>query len=53
MNINGVPGYTYTIQSSTNLVNWISLQTNVSPFVFTDTNSRSYARRFYRTLYLP
>lgn len=50
--VTGVPGYLYAIQASTDLVNWISLQTNVSPLLFTDTNEGRYKRRFYRAVYL-
>jgi len=57
----GVPTFTYSILSSTNLLNWTPLQTNVSPFAFTVTNINyllisnrfgSYYSRFYRGLYL-
>ncbi len=46
----GISGYSFVIQSSTDLVNWVSLQTNSSPFTFTDTNAASYPRRFYRAV---
>ncbi|HEU5395550.1 MAG TPA: immunoglobulin domain-containing protein, partial [Verrucomicrobiae bacterium] len=45
----GVTGLTYTIQASTDLVNWVPLRTNVSPFTFSDTNA--FPRRFYRSVY--
>jgi len=48
----GVPGYNYVIQSSSNLLKWISLETNISPFTFTDTNAVN-AAEFYRALYFP
>jgi len=51
--INGVTGFNYTVQASTNLVDWISLMTNVSPFNFTDWNATNYQRRFYRSVYFP
>jgi hypothetical protein len=44
----GLYGYNYTVEASTDLVNWLVLQTNSSPFTFTDTNAGSYPRRFYR-----
>jgi fibronectin type 3 domain-containing protein len=50
-NVPGVAGYHYVVQSSTNLVNWVSVLTNTAPFTFTDTNA-SAAKRFYRTCYL-
>lgn len=48
--ISGVPGYSYVIQSSTNLVEWIPLQTNIAPFTFTDTNAGN-PSEFYRAHY--
>ena len=53
-----VPGITnvplqYVVQASTDLENWVSLQTNTSPFVFVDTNANQFSQRFYRTFYLP
>jgi hypothetical protein len=50
--VKGLPGSLYVIQASTDLVNWISLETNLTPLMFTDTNTRRYNRRFYRALYL-
>jgi hypothetical protein len=49
--VTGLPGATYIIQASTDLVDWISLETNLTPLMFTDTNAR-YNRRFYRAVYL-
>ncbi|HXE41397.1 MAG TPA: hypothetical protein VN516_00125, partial [Candidatus Baltobacteraceae bacterium] len=51
--ISGVTGFNYTVQASTNLVDWMSLMTNVSPFDFTDWNATNYQRRFYRSVYFP
>lgn len=48
--IRGVPGYLYVIQASTNLVNWISLETNLPPLQISDTNTARYKRRFYRAV---
>jgi hypothetical protein len=48
----GVPGFNYAVQASTNLVDWISLITNTSPFSFTDTNTPGFQQRFYRSIYL-
>lgn len=47
--VSGVLGRTYVVQASTDLVNWDSVQTNTSPFTFTDLNTASYSHRFYRT----
>jgi hypothetical protein len=48
----GVPGYVYVLQASTDLLHWISLETNFTPLEFTDTNPSRYSRRFYRAIYL-
>jgi hypothetical protein len=49
----GVPGFNYAVQTSTNLINWVSLITNTVPFNFTDTNNPGLQQQFYRTVYLP
>jgi hypothetical protein len=49
----GVPGFNYAVQESTNLIDWVSLITNTSPFCFTDTNASNFPQQFYRTLYVP
>jgi hypothetical protein len=49
----GAAGYKYTVQASTDLVNWITLQTNIAPFVFVDTNAGEFNQRFYRSVYIP
>ncbi len=51
--VTGTAGQPYVVQASTNLVNWVSLQTNAAPFVFVDTNTASFQQRFYRTFNLP
>jgi hypothetical protein len=53
LNVTGVPDFAYAIQASTNLLDWISLETNASPFTTIDTNAAALPRRFYRALYLP
>ncbi|HEY1663746.1 MAG TPA: fibronectin type III domain-containing protein [Verrucomicrobiae bacterium] len=50
--VSGVPGYQYVVQASTDMKNWVSLQTNQAPFNFVDSNAGQYAQRFYRTEYL-
>jgi autotransporter-associated beta strand protein len=50
--VSGVPGYSYVIQSSTNLVDWVLRETNITPFIFTDTNAVN-PSEFYRALYSP
>jgi hypothetical protein len=50
--VSGIAGYQYVVQSSTNLINWVSVQTNTAPFIFTDTNAAKLPRCYYRTYYL-
>ena len=49
----GVPGYNYVVQASTDLVNWVPVQTNTAPFTFVDTNASQFGQRFYRSVYSP
>lgn len=51
--VDGVPGFNYAVQTSTNLTDWISRFTNASPFAFTDTNALAFPQQFYRAVYLP
>ena len=51
--IAGVPGFNYAVQESTNLIDWVSLITNTSPFIFMDANATNSPQQFYRTLYVP
>ena len=51
--VSGVSSGQYVVQASTDLVNWVSLQTNIAPFNFVDPNARQFSRRFYRTAYIP
>jgi hypothetical protein len=51
--VTGAAGFKFVIQSSTNLQDWNFLQTNVSPFVFSDTNVDIGPIRFYRAQYIP
>ena len=46
----GPLGSQYVVEASTDLVNWVELQTNSVPFTFVDTNSSNFSLRFYRTL---
>jgi hypothetical protein len=49
----GVMGYKYVIQASTNLVNWVPMQTNTAPFTFVDANAGKFRQRYYRSVYAP
>jgi Immunoglobulin domain/Fibronectin type III domain len=49
LSVSGVPDHQYVVQASTNLVDWISMQTNIVPFTFVDANAGHFQQRFYRT----
>lgn len=51
--VSGVSGGQYEVQASTDLVNWVTLQTSLAPFNFVDSNASQFSRRFYRTVYIP
>ena len=54
--ITGMTGVTYTVQASTNLVNWTNLfSTNPTalPFTWSDFGKTNFPRRFYRVLLGP
>jgi hypothetical protein len=40
------------VQSSTNLINWVSVQTNTPPFTYVDTDAGQFKQRYYRTVYV-
>jgi hypothetical protein len=49
--VNGIAGQTYATETSTNLVNWSAIATNVAPantFSVTDATSPNILLRFYR-----
>jgi hypothetical protein len=49
----GVPGFNYRVEASTNLLDWTPLLTNTSPFIFVDSDAPNFARRYYRSVYIP
>ena len=51
--VSGVTGLDYTLEASTNLVDWVPLWTNASPFSYTETNTEAYPQRFYRSIFIP
>ena len=56
LQVNGLPSMHFTIQASTNLLNWVSLVTTNSAsgtFDFIDTTASGSQRQFYRALMLP
>jgi hypothetical protein len=44
----GTTGIKYVVQATADMKNWISVQTNTSPFTFTDDKAGNFAQRFYR-----
>lgn len=50
--VQGTPGDNCAVETSTNLVNWVPVFTNVAPFNFTDTNGMGLSQNFYRTIYV-
>jgi hypothetical protein len=51
--LTGSAGLNYAVQSSSNLVDWLWLMTNTSPFTFTDTNAPQSPCLFYRGAWVP
>jgi Immunoglobulin domain len=49
--VSGVTGLNYSVQASTNLIDWVPVETNVSPFTFLDTNMLLFQQRFYRSVF--
>jgi hypothetical protein len=51
--VSGVADYEYTVEASTNLVDWVQVATDVSPFTFTTTNLAELPQQFFRAVYVP
>lgn len=53
--ITGSEGAEYVTQANTNLVesDWISLSTNIAPFVLIDTNTANFSDRYFRAIGAP
>jgi hypothetical protein len=51
--LTGVAGFSYVVQSSADLLNWVSVETNSAPFTFTVPNAASAPTRFFRTVNQP
>ncbi len=45
-----VAGSHCIIEASTNLVDWVPVQTNTCPFTFVETNAGNFSQRYYRTV---
>ncbi|HEY1791191.1 MAG TPA: fibronectin type III domain-containing protein [Verrucomicrobiae bacterium] len=48
--LTGTAGAQYVVQASTDLIHWVTLQTNIAPFRFVDSNTSQFTHRFYRTV---
>jgi hypothetical protein len=48
--VKGTAASLYVVVASTNLTYWVTVATNASPFVFTDSNASKYSRRFYQAI---
>jgi GH25 family lysozyme M1 (1,4-beta-N-acetylmuramidase)/alpha-tubulin suppressor-like RCC1 family protein len=53
VNLAGLAGSNYVVEGSTNLVDWSPLETNTSPFSFSDTNALNVPMQFYRAHLAP
>jgi hypothetical protein len=51
-NVTGTSGSNYVVQASSNLVDWLPMVTNPSPFLFVDTNA-AFPPVFYRSVAAP
>ena len=49
----GAPGFSYAVESSTNLTDWVSSGTNVSPYTFVDSSASNCLQRYYRAVRVP
>lgn len=49
--VSGVSGYSYVVEASSNLLDWIPVFTNIAPFTFQDPQSGRPGSRFYRSIY--
>jgi hypothetical protein len=52
MMVAGAAGHRYVIEASTDLVNWVPVQTNTAPFTFVDPDANRFDHRFYRSVYI-
>lgn len=50
--VTGVTGLNYSVQASTNLINWTSFALKTAPFTFTNSVT-NVPNRFYRAVYFP
>jgi hypothetical protein len=48
--VTGTSNAVYVVEASTNLVNWVPIQTNTAPFTFVEANTSGSAQNFYRAV---
>ena len=53
LEVTGPADYKFSLLTSTNLVDWMSLCIDTAPFAFTHTNTMGDRFRFYRALHVP
>jgi len=46
--VSGIPGLPYVVETSTNLVDWVAVRTNLAPFTFVETNPGQPGQKFFR-----
>jgi hypothetical protein len=51
--VSGMAGYSYAVEASTNLVDWVTVTNSVSPFTFTATDMYQFNQKFFRAVYFP
>ena len=51
--VDGVPGMRYAIESSADLKDWIPVTNGIAPYTFEDTNASGSPRMFYRSVWNP
>ena len=51
--VSGVTNQACVVQASTDLIDWVPMQTNTAPFTFVDSNAILFRQRFYRAASLP
>ena len=52
LTVTGETNVQSVVQASTNLVDWVSVQTNTAPFTYVDTDAGQFKQRYYRTMYI-
>lgn len=53
LEVGGSSGSEYVVEASTDLVDWVPLETNTAPFIFVDPDAANFTQRFYQALPLP